>query len=229
MEILKSELDKCEKTALEKSENLKSCEQAIAKLKSLSGHLRIEVQQADTRVDELQDALDADSIEEGRLDALKVQLAEAEDDEKFQKESYGESVIAKDISNESMKSTRTELAAFDDQITDAEATLKREESKVANCSNQRLAALREKNAALEAVEKEKTEREEIERERQAQVKVVGSFTAQATRHCARVPVDEGETGDSIELKFEKLQKDLAAAERRLVFILWKCQYLISMI
>ncbi len=174
------------------------------------------MQQAESLVDELQDALDADTIEEGRLEALKEQLAEAQEDVVTQENSYGESVIAKDKNNESMRRTRDEMAAIDSEIEDSEAKVNKAENKATRCANQRSAALRDKNAALEAVTKEKSEREQYEGERDEQITVVDNFTNQATEHCARVPVDEGETGDSIELKYEKLQKDLADAEKRYV-------------
>lgn len=172
------------------------------------------MQQADTLVDELQDALDADAIEEGRLDELKEQLAEAKEDKTTHEASYGEFVVAKDKNNDVVRTTREEMAEMDKKIEEAEAKVKKAESKATKCGNERLAALREKNTAIDAVEKEKRDREVYEKERQDQMAVVESFIHQASAICARVRVDEGETGESIERKYEKLQRDLAAAEKR---------------
>ena len=174
------------------------------------------MQQADSLVDELQDALDADQIEEGRLEALKLQLIEAQEDLTTQKNSYGEAVVAKDKNNEAVRSTRDQMAAIDTEIKDVEAKVSKAESKATRCSNERSGALRDKNVALDAIAKERRDREQYEKEHDEQVLVVDNFISQATEHCPRVPVDEGETGDSIELKYEKLQKDLEAAERRYV-------------
>ena len=174
------------------------------------------MQQADSLVDELQDALDADAIEEGRLEALKQQLTEAQEDVTTHENSYGESVIAKDKNHDSVRSTREEMAAIDEQIKDIDAKVTKAESKATRCANQRLATLRDKNLAFEAVTSEKEKIEQCEQERNEQITIVENFTKQATEHCPRVPVDEGETGDSIERKYEKFQRDLAAAEKQWV-------------
>lgn len=184
------------------------------KQKQEIGHRRIEMQQADTLVDELQDALDADAIEEGRLDVHKQQLAEAQEDQATHEASYGEFVIARDKNNDSMRTTRDEMAEMDKEIEEAEAKVAKAESKATRCSDQRAAALREKNVAIEAVEKEKRDREMYEKERDNKVADVESFTNQANEHCARVRVDEGETPESIERKYEKLRKDLAKADKQ---------------
>ena len=176
--------------------------------------LQITSQQADSLVDELSDALDADAIEEGRLEALKGQLEEAREDEITQKNQYGDYVEAKDKNNESVRATRNEMAVIDIQIADAEETVKKAESKATKSANQRLAALRDKNAAFDAVEKEKKNKGLHEKEHDEQVALVENFTEQANAFCERVPVDKGETSDSIERKWAKLEKDLAAAEKR---------------
>ena len=194
--------------------NLKRCEQAIVKHKQETGRFRIAMQQADALVEELQDALDADAIEEGRLEALKDQLAEAQEDVTTHESSYEESVVAKDKNNDSVRTTRDEMATIDRQIQGAESQVTRAEAKATNCANQRMASLRDKNAALEAVTKEQGEVDKLNVERLDQIGIVENFIRQANEHCARVPVDEGETGDSIERKYEKLQRDLDRAEKR---------------
>ena len=178
--------------------------------------LRISLQQADSLVDELQDALDADAIEEGRLEALKQQLAEAQEDVTTHENSYGESVIAKDKNHDSVRSTRNEMAVIDEQIKDDDAKVAKAESRATRCANQRSATLRDKNFAFEALEDAKKAKEQCEKEHNGQATIVENFIKQATEHCPRVLVDEGETGDSIERKYEKLQKDLAVAEKRWV-------------
>ena len=184
------------------------------KHKQETGRFRIAMQQADALVEELQDALDADAIEEGRLEALKGQLVEAQEDVTTHESSYEESVVAKDKNNDSVRTTRAEMAKIDRQIEEAENKVTRAETKATNCANQRMASLRDKNAAIEAVAQEQGEVDELNRERIDQVRTVENFIRQANEHCARVPVDEGETGDSIERKYEKLQKDLERAEQR---------------
>ena len=172
------------------------------------------MQQADNIVDELEDALDQDAVEEGRLDVLKNQLQEANEEKGTYEASYEESIIAKDKHKELLKASRDEMASKDVIIEDAKAKFLKAESRAAKCANQRSSALRDKNAAFELVESEKLEREQIERERDEESQRVDEFTRKANEFCPRVPVDEGETGDSIDLKLVKLDKDLKEADRR---------------
>lgn len=214
LQNLEAELHTLEQTVREKQNNLKVCEQAIKKQHQEIGRRRIEMQQADTLVDELQDALDADAIEEGRLDVLKEQLEEAKSDKTTYEASYGEFVIAKDQNTKSLKTTREQMSDLDKKIEEAEVRVTKAESKATRCSDERTAALRDKNEAIEAVEKEKSDLEVYRNEKEDKVARVASFTEQANVLYPRVRVDEGETLDSLERKIEKLEKDLKAAEKR---------------
>ena len=176
--------------------------------------LKMELQQAENTVDELQDALDQDAVEEGRLDFLKGQLTEAKEEKGTHENSYGESVIAKDKNNELLRVSRENMASKDVIIEDANAKVLKAETRAAKCASQRSSALSDKNAAFDSVEAGKLEREQYKRERDEESQRVGEFTQKASRFCPRVPVDEGETGNSIDLKLEKLNKDLKDADKK---------------
>ena len=191
-----------------------ACEQAIVKHKRIAIQRKIEMQQTQNVVEELQDALDNDRVEEGRLEALKEQLEDAKEDKITHESSYGESVVAKDKNNESLRKTRDEMASMDTQIKEAESKVLKAESKATRCANQRQAALRDMNTAFENVNASKEERETITEEREEHLGVVENFINQANEFCPRVPVEHGETGDSIDRKLAKLNKDLKEAEKR---------------
>ena len=214
LQSLRAELNQLERSLQEKQKCLTRCEQAIVKNKRDAQHLKIEMQQAENIVDELQDALDQDAIEEGRLDVLKNQLTEANEEKSTHEASYEESIIAKDKNNELLKTSREKMASMDVIIEDAKAKVLKAESRAAKCLSQRSSALRDKNAAFDSVESEKLEREQYERERDEESQRVDEFTRKANDFCPRVSVDEGETGDSIDLKLDKLNKDLKDAEKR---------------
>lgn len=214
LQSLRAELNQLERSLQEKQKCLTRCEQAIVKNKRDAQHLKIEMQQAENIVDELQDALDQDAVEEGRLDVLKNQLTEANEEKSTHEASYEESIIAKDKNNELLKTSREKMASMDVIIEDAKAKVLKAESRTAKCLSQRSSALRDKNAAFDSVESEKLEREQYERERDEESQRVDEFTRKANDFCPRVSVDEGETGDSIDLKLDKLNKDLKDAEKR---------------
>lgn len=174
------------------------------------------MQQAENIVDELQDALDQDAVEEGRLDVLKDQLTEAKEEKCTHEASYGESVIAKDKSNELLRTSREQMASKDAYIEEAKAKVRKAESKTERCASKRSSALRDKNAAFDSLESEKLEREQYEREREEESQRVDEFTRKANEICPRLAVDKGETCDSIDLKLDKFNKDLKDAEKQLV-------------
>ncbi|KAL9129739.1 MAG: hypothetical protein Q9217_001897 [Psora testacea] len=211
---LNAELNVLDRRQQEKRAHLVQCEEAIAKHKTEIENKRIESQQAQSLVERLQDALDADAIEEGRLDILKEQLVEAEEDKATYEGSYGEAVIAKDAIFEALGKTREQLAEFDRVIKQCEAKVLKADNKFNQRLSERRAALQEKNAAIEAVDEEKKEKAKRLEQRQGQMDTVKDFTVQANEICLRVPVDEGENEPSLTRKFEKLERDLKNAEKK---------------
>ena len=173
------------------------------------------MQRAETIVEELQDALDRDAIEEGRLDALKRFLGEAEEEKTMHEASYEESVNAIDKVTEAMRTLREQMLEIDARIAEAEAKVLRAESKANRLENQRLIALQAKNKALEIVEAEQSRKRAQEKELDEKRQTVYSFIEQASAICARVAVDPGETGDSIDAKLKKLVADLKKYEDRI--------------
>lgn len=214
LQTLQSDLQKLEQMSAERRNHLKSCEQAIAKHKKDIMRLKIEVQKAETIVDELQDALEEDSVEEGRLESLKQELEDAREEKIGHEASYEESVNAKDKNKEALDNARDRVAKIDAQFKEAEAKVLKSESKLTRCVNQRSSALTEMNTAYENVRAAKEELETIKEEREQCVRYVEDFTNQANAICPRVPVEHGETFDSLGNKRAKLEKDLNAAERR---------------
>lgn len=169
-------------------------------------------QSAKSVVEELQDALDRDVIEEGRLDVLKEHLSEATEEVGAHEGSYEDSVVAIDKIKELMKTSRDQMAVLDARIAEAEAQINKAENKATRVSTQRDGALRLKNSAYESIDKAVAYKAGVEKDRAEKVGVVAQFTEQANNICARVPVDAGETGDSLDKKLKKLSADLKKYE-----------------
>ena len=171
-------------------------------------NLRLAMQRAEEVVGKLQDALEEDRIEEGRLEALKEHLKEAEEDLSTQQGSYQESVVSGDKAKELMRVSKERRAAIDVRIDEVSMKLKKAESRALECLTQRRKNLQQKDAAINAA-RDANERFAYEnRKRESLVKVVIDHTAQAEKVSARVPVPPGDTADLIEAKLEKLDKDL---------------------
>ena len=190
------------------------CEQAITKHKKITREKVIESQQAQNLVEELQDALDQDEIEPGRLDSLAKQLTDAEDDKATYEGTYEELVIAKDAAFESLRENRDRMTSIDDQIKEVEAKVLKAENKVTQQEKERRDALRKKNAAIELLNEARAVRITRLEARQTQLEIVDNFVEEASQVCARVPVNEGENEESLQRKHGKLLRDLANAEKR---------------
>ena len=214
LQRLKSELNDLECQRQDKQATLKAKEQAIVRFRRESTMLRIAVQSAESIVEELQDALDRDAVEEGRLDALKEHLVEAKEEVAIHEGSYEDSVVALDKARELMQVSRAQMAGLDAQIAEIDARVAKADGKAIKLSAQREGALRLKNSAIDSIEKAENNKVATESKCAEQVKIVAEFIEEATAICARVPVDAGETGDSIERKLKKLEADLHKYEAK---------------
>ncbi|KAL8807129.1 MAG: hypothetical protein Q9200_004795 [Gallowayella weberi] len=215
LQHLRTELNDLERTSRESQTNLKNHEQAIVRHKRESRELRVEMQRLDTDVGRLQDAVDRDSLEEGKLDALKEGLEEAKEELTMYQASYGDSVIAVDETREAMRQLRDKMKVIDDEVAEIQAKITKAEKKAMKLSGQRDAALRDKNAAFAELEKGQKSKEAIESRRDSLAVTVNTFTEQANQCHSRVAVEEGQTPASLEQKLDKLQGDLARWEQRL--------------
>lgn len=189
------------------------CNEAISQYKKRQQSLRLELQAAQKVVEDLQDALDKDRVEEGRLDALKDNLKEVEDEKRLLEGSYEEAVTSADKHRESMKTLTGRLRIMDAQLADGEARIHKAEARELKLKEHRQLALLAKNKAIQSIAdlKEEEKRLEIQRDRLADR--VAHYIEQACQVCVRVPVEPGETGQTLEAKLKKLSADLERHEK----------------
>ena len=211
---LRSELNELEKQTREKQSDVKKASEAIARHGKDSKLLRRAMLNAEYVVEKLQDDLDSDAIEEGRLDALKEHLAEAEEEKTAHVGSFEESVIACDKAKDLLRIKKEEMSEIDHRIEGATIKLNKVEARAAKAEGQRGMALQQKNAAIKFVEKAKEALVATQAERDEKAGVVRDFIEQASSICARVSVDAGETGSSIDKKLAKLDADVKRFENQ---------------
>ena len=216
LQRLRSDLNDLERIARDRQTNLTNREQAITRHKRASRELRIELQRLESDVEVLQDALDRDSLEEGRLDALKEGLKEAQDELVTHEASYKDSVVARDQANVALKDCREKMKTVDDEVAEIQAKINKAQKKAEKSSERRDAALRSKNAAFAELEDGQKSKERAEKQRADLAETVGIYVEQASTIHPRVAVDKGETPSSLEKKLEKLQADLQRWETRCV-------------
>ncbi|KAL8711114.1 MAG: hypothetical protein Q9220_004495 [cf. Caloplaca sp. 1 TL-2023] len=215
LQRLKSELNDLEQNMRERQTNLKNCDQAITRHRRNARELRIDVQRFESDVEGLQDAIDGDTLEEGRLDALKEGLTETREELATHQASFGDSVVAVDKAREALRMLRDQMKVIDDETAEVQARIRKAEVKATTTSERREAALRDKNLAIAELEQTIRSKADAQVRRVDYAETCSIWNQKATEVCPRVPVDRGETCASLEKKLEKLQADLRKWETQL--------------
>jgi chromosome segregation ATPase len=215
LEHLRQELLNLQKTYRESEHAVQKCDQLIKQHVRAHQELGMTLQRAEDRVERIQVELDQDNIEDGRLEGLKLYLAELEEDARIQESSYGAAVMAKENQNNKSHDLKKIFDNAKAAIAQHEIIIKKAESKVKTVQAARQLMLQEKNAAIEKVEELQLSKDRAEQRRDRQRLRVEDFTKKAMACSPRVPVDPGETASSLDKKLEKLNKSLESYNRRL--------------
>lgn len=174
----------------------------------------------------LRDALDKENAEDGRIDALRAALQEAEDEKHLNEGSYQDSETAMSAMMQGLKEIRREMKAKDDSIRALEQTAHVAESERSKVENKRCKILSDKNAAVARIEDDKRAREKVrERLDSAETRVL-DYNDKANLISSRVPVDEGETLHSLDQKLERLKRDLERYNHQYVYSFVYCVLLL---
>lgn len=164
----------------------------------------------------MREALEQDTVEDGHLDSLQINLQGAEEDKEICEGSYQNSVNEIDKSREKVKQIGEQLQAKRQAVAEAEFKAKKAQATASKASTQRQTALYEKNEAFQRIDDAKRDKCVIEKKQQAMLARVQDFTEKASRVSPRVTVDGGETPDSLEKKLEKLNHELDEYQRQYV-------------
>jgi chromosome segregation ATPase len=188
--------------------HLERCKQALSRHERQENELRIALQRIEDQVEELSDALDRDSVEDGRLEALKAALRDAEEEKRLSQSSYDDSLAAMSGILEKLKVSRRELRAKEDEIAAFEEQFKIAEHENSKVEAQRRKALGDKNAAIVRVDDLKQDKARIVNRREQIVARILDYSEKASMVSPRVTIDEGETPNSLDQKLDRLHKDL---------------------
>jgi len=194
---------------------LERARQAVTRHKRREAELKLAYQQADDKVESVQDAINQDSVEGGRMEVLKQTLTEAEEAKSLDEGSYQDAVVALDEKKKQLSAARAELTRLDGEIAQLQGESKKREDDAQKLSKRRATLLGAKNAAIARIDDGKQDRASYQRELdQHQIKL-DAFIAGASKVSERVNIDEGETFQSLTLKYQKLQRDLDRYEAQL--------------
>ncbi|KAL8998456.1 MAG: hypothetical protein Q9169_002493 [Polycauliona sp. 2 TL-2023] len=215
LQRLRAQLNDLERILRERQSNLKNCEQAITRHKRDSHELRVEMQRVEGDVENIQDAIERDSLDEGKLDALKEGLQEAKEELVTHEASYSDSVNAIDKAREVLKVCKEEMSAIDGEVAEIQAKVRKAEGRKIKSNERRDVALRNKNAAFAGLENQRRNKAKVEEQRVLDARTVDNYASQANAIHERVAVPAGETASSLEKKLDKISDDLQRWDNRL--------------
>jgi ATP-dependent RNA helicase DDX6/DHH1 len=205
---LQRELNELERHRGNLQNRLRARKQALQVHEKRHKDLHLKIQRAEETAERLQDELERDTVQDGRLQALEGFLREAEEDKTIIEASYEEAVTQKDKLNSIASDLSSQMKEVDSELADAEAKIRKTKAKALKLSQARQASLLEKNTAFQKIDDGKADKTRAEIKRDAQAIHVNEFVEQARRVSERVPVDPGETPESLDKKLDKLTSDL---------------------
>jgi len=171
--------------------------------------LNLLVQRQEVALQDLKDALEADTPQEQALERLEAELKDAQETQQMNENQYQDAVVERDRLNSEIKPLMKKLSDIQRDLDNADEQVKAAERDLHRIEDQRMAKLRETNRSQEAIGDAEQQKGRLERERDLQVKQVSQFTEEASNMSLRVPIDPGETVDSIEKKLERITREQA--------------------
>ena len=205
---LKSNLGRQEQELRSARFRLESCKQAHVRHERKSNELRIAAQRLEDRVEELADALDRELPEDGRLDALRTNLQEAEEEKRLNEGSLKDGADAMDAMMKTLKAIKQELSAKEAEITVIQEELRVAETEERMANDKRRKRIGDKNTAVERIDDIRRNRDRIRDKRGEIVARILDFSEKASLVSPRVAIDEGETAASLDKKLERLHNDI---------------------
>ncbi|KAH1564259.1 hypothetical protein KXW98_004336 [Aspergillus fumigatus] len=212
---LRRELSNQEQQLRSARSRLESCKQAIERHKRRSKELQVLLQRQEDQVEELTDALERETVEDGHLDVLRTTLQEAETEKHLNEGSLKDSVDAMDAIMRKLKATKQELSAKDAEISTLQEELRVAQGEEHLVQDKRRKIIGLKNTAIERVNDIKLNRTRIQQEKDRVAARVVEYEEKASLVSPRVAIDEGETANSLSKKLERLHGDLQRSNQQL--------------
>ncbi|PGH01414.1 hypothetical protein GX51_05221 [Blastomyces parvus] len=188
--------------------HFEKCRQALVRHKKQVEDLRADLQKAEDSVEELQNAIERDTTEDGRLEGLLASLQENEGEKRTHQSSFEDSVNKMDSIVEILNEKKDEALQIGQTIAEYREKVEQLEEEHSRMLEKRRKALTDKNVVVDKLESVKADKEYIARKRQELVDIILDFSAKASSISPRVTVPEGETANSIDMKLVRLKRDL---------------------
>ncbi|KAJ5930748.1 hypothetical protein N7466_006241 [Penicillium verhagenii] len=206
---LKRQLEALDKELQAALAHVKICTQALAQHAKTKHDLNLTMQRMEDYSEARRDELDKEKAgEDGRIDALQTLLQEAEADKSLQEGSLKDGEANYESIMQRLRDIMKEKAAQGRKIDVLDENVRVADSERSVVRNKREELSSEKDAAIAEIARQRAERANCQK-KQVEVEArVLNYTQEASNVSVRVPIDEGETADSLDLKLDRLQSDM---------------------
>lgn len=187
--------------------NAEKAKQAIVRHQRQIKALENDIDRQEVEIQDLKDVLEKDTPQTGLLEQYERNLSDAQDTKRMNEDQYKDSIIEKDKLGQDARPLKDQLNVLADELGDLDARIKKVESRLEKATNKREEDIRKANLSHERVGDARKAKAAIEADRDEQVARVNDFTEQAETISQRIPVDVGETAESLEAKLKKLQRE----------------------
>ena len=192
---------------------LKAAQEELSRFDRRNKDLRTEHQEAEDAVEQQQNLIEKHRPQDGKLQELESQLADAKDELEGHEASFQDMVNTKDALNETQTGNKARLDAVTGELNQAKARVDKAEKRLRQLEQARTKALQDKNLALEMIDEAKRQQTHYEKAQERQSANLAEFVRMAENICRRVAVQEGLTAPIIDERIERFIKDQQRAER----------------
>lgn len=221
----KRDLAQLQQTSRDLQNTLKLADQALFRWDRRNKDLRREKQQADDNVEAMQNEIENNRPQDGKIQELKVQLEGVIEDVDAVQRSYQDGVDWKDRLNENANGPEGLKAKADAALREyqtAKMQIEKAENRKAQLEADRVHALRSKNFALEEIDREKDTLRRAEESRDELKELVETYIREAQAICRRVPVEQGITPEILDRRldqfiaeFRRVQEEVGGTKEQL--------------
>lgn len=221
LQQLQEELRSLQNRLAELQSEQEQAQQAVNRHKRENKDLQVQAQRAESRLEQLQDELEAQTPQAGKVETLQRDLQQAEEEKEITQNSFDDAVHEKDKINGVQKELKARLNSLQVELDDANAKIEKGHKKIQTMKERRHVRLLAKNEAISRVDDVRANRVAVEEDREAQVKTVEEYARSAAEFVAkrndlavedisdyRVAVPEDETATSLEKKMERIREEI---------------------
>ena len=213
VKVAQDELQNLDRVFYQARNDLQKAKQAVKRHDQESNKLRDHIANAEDALRDLDNQIEADSVERGSLDVFEKQLKDAQRRLEQTESNFQDSVTPYDEKKKVVRGSDRKLKDFDEQIASLREEAVAGQSKAQDLDKQARAADMHLNLARAKLNDIHEERQLKEVECNEAKDALRQQTETAEKFSDRIPVPRGQTGESLNKKFKAKAENYKQFER----------------